>query len=212
MKSNNLTETYFFDFSSKNVETLLTSSAHLSGKKRVIELYFLVRDSIRYNPFAIAFEPSNLKASHVVKSEEGHCIHKATLLIALYRAIGVPARLGLARVRNHMGTSKFEKVLGTDVLNPHGFVEVFLSEKWVKCTPAFNKSLCEKLGVEPLNFNGEDDSVFQAFDRSEDGFMQYLEDHGTFSDVPVEFLAQVMQQEYPHLFDESGQFKEGLFR
>lgn len=210
--SDHLVETFFFDFTSEEVKHWLKTSAEHSTKERVVHLYYAVRDDIRYNPFAISFDAANLKASFVVKAQEGHCIHKATLMIALCRSIGVPARLGLARVRNHMGTSNLEKLLNTDVLNPHGYVEVFLEEKWVKCTPAFNKTLCEKLGVLPLEFNGEDDSVFQAFDRSENGFMQYLEMHGTFSDVPVDFLETVMQKEYPHLFDENGQFKEALFR
>jgi transglutaminase-like putative cysteine protease len=207
-----LTSSAFFDFETPVVQQFLRSSKAKSTEELMLKLYLRVRDEIKYDPFAISFDQNDLKASRVIEQGYGHCIHKSVLLIAAARAIGVPAKLGLARVRNHMGTSRLEKILQTDVLNPHGYVELFMHGKWVKCTPAFNKQLCERLGVQPLEFDGHSDSVFQQFDRQEKGFMEYLQDHGQFNHVPIAFLKEQMQLDYPHLFDEEGAFLNELLR
>lgn len=180
--------------------------------EQMVNLYYAVRDGVWYDPFDIRFSEDALKSWRVLDKGRGHCIDKAVLTIACSRAVGVPARLGLARVKNHMGTARLERLLGTDVLSPHGYVEVHNGTRWVKCTPAFNQALCAKLGVLPLEFNGVDDSIFQAYDREEGGFMTYLEDFGHFETLPVDVLRRCMEREYPHLFDADGRFKEELLR
>lgn len=182
-----------------------------TNRAKAVELYYAVRDGIFYDPFDIRFEVEALHADRVLAKGRGHCVDKAVLYVTVCRGAGIPARLGLARVRNHMGTARLETILQSDVLSPHGYAEVYLNERWVKCTPAFNKELCERLGVAPLEFDGVNDSLFQAYDREEGGYMSYLEDFGTFSDLPVGFLESTMQKEYPHLFDENGRFREELF-
>ncbi len=186
---------------------------HANGntdREKAVSLYYAVRDGIYYDPFDIRFEVSALQADKILAKKRGHCVDKAVLYITACRGANIPARLGLARVRNHMGTARLEAVLKTDVLSPHGYVEVFIDGRWVKCTPAFNKELCARLGVPPLEFDGIHDSLFQAYDRDEGGFMSYLEDFGTFSDLPVGFLQTAMKKEYPHLFDADGRFREEL--
>lgn len=207
-----ITSSRFFDFEEEQIQTFIGTVNSQSRETMMLDLYLRVRDEVKYDPFAISFHEDDLKASKVIGQGFGHCVHKAVLLIAVARAIGVPARLGLAKVRNHMGTSRLEKILRTNILNPHGYVELFLHEKWVKCTPAFNKQLCERLGVLPLEFDGHHDSVFQQFDREDNGFMEYLEDHGQFADVPVAFLREQMQMDYPHLFNAEGRFMSELVR
>ncbi len=210
--NNYITSTRFFDFEEEQIQTFIGAVNAQSRETRMLDLYLHVRDEIKYDPFAISFDEDDLKASKVIEQGYGHCVHKAVLLITVARAIGVPARLGLAKVRNHMGTSRLEKILRTNVLNPHGYVELFLHDKWVKCTPAFNQQLCERLGVQPLEFDGHHDSVFQQFDREDYGFMEYVEDHGQFADVPVAFLREQMQMDYPHLFNIEGRFMSELLR
>lgn len=203
-----LNSTHLIDFHHSVVEAF-RKSLNLDGKsdkEKVLAIYYAVRDGIRYNPFDIRFEAEALKADQVLQKRHGHCVDKALLFVTLCRAEGIPARIGLAKVQNHMGTAKLEEKLGTNVLAPHGYAEVYLNDKWLKCTPAFNKELCQRLGVEPLDFDGEHNSIFQAYDRAGANFMQYLEDYGTFADLPVGFIKEVMEKTYPHLFDESGQF------
>lgn len=195
--------TYFIDSENSLIQEYLDDLLQHTPKdpkNEAVAIYLAVRDDIYYDPFNIRTSPESLRASEVYKAGRGHCIDKSLLYIALCRAKGIPARLGLAKVRNHMGTSKLEEIIKSDILVPHGYAEVFLSGRWVKCTPAFNQQLCEKLGVPALAFDGENDSVFQAYDRGEGGFMEYLEDYGCFDDLPLGFVIELLYKNYPHLF------------
>jgi len=169
--------------------------------------YRFVRDSIRYDPYAIELEAESLSASRTLKRHSGHCIHKSVLFVAGLRALGVPARLGLARVRNHLATEKLERRLGTDVLVPHGYAAHWNGQRWVKSTPVFNRELCERLGARPLAWSAEEDRVFQPTDANGSQFMEYLEDYGLFAEVPMDFLKARLQAEYPHCFTASGQWR-----
>tara|TARA_Y100000815_G_C13094060_1_gene406775 strand:+ start:119 stop:532 length:414 start_codon:yes stop_codon:yes gene_type:complete len=115
------------------------------------------------------------------------------------RALGIPSRLGLADVRNHLSSPQLLAFLRSDVFVMHGYIELWLNERWVKATPAFNKALCERMGVGVLEFDGEQDSVFQPFDEQGRAHMEYLNDHGTFADVPVDFIVAQVAAAYPHL-------------
>ena len=89
-------------------------------------------------------------------------------------------------------------------------VDVFLNGKWVKATPAFNKELCKLVGVEPLEFDGSNDSIFQEYNSEGSDFMEYLEDYGSFEDVPLEFIEQNMKDNYPklaELLDQKGSLR-----
>ena len=170
--------------------------------ERAVIIYYAVRDGFNYNPYDIDLRGEAMKASSLLKRNYGYCVEKACLLAACARVAGIPSRLGFAKVRNHIGTEKLEEILKTNVLVFHGFTELFLEGKWVKATPAFNKSLCEKLKVESLDFNGTADSVFQPYNKEGGQFMEYLHDYGTFDDVPYELFISELKKHYPHLFTE----------
>ncbi|MGB1031957.1 MAG: transglutaminase-like domain-containing protein [Flavobacteriales bacterium] len=179
---------------------------------QIVALYQAVRDEFFYDPFGINVTPSEQQASKLVAQGKGHCIDKALFFIACARALKIPARLGLAKVKNHIGTAKFEQIIQSNVLVPHGYAEVFVNEQWLKCTPAFNKSLCQKLGVEALEFDGVNDSVFQAYTSNGVAFMEYIEDYGTFSHFPLDFIIELLQEHYPHLFQEDGTLDHEKFK
>jgi hypothetical protein len=40
--------------------------------------------------------------------------------------------------------------------------------------------------VIPLEFNGREDSVFHPYSAEKKQFMEYVDDHGTFADIPVD--------------------------
>jgi len=92
----------------------------------------------------------------------------------------------------------------TDVFAFHGYTDIYLEGKWVKATPAFNREMCEKFNVLPLEFNGLEDSVFHRFDGEGQKHMEYLKDHGSFADFPPEGLVAAYQEHYPHFFDGVG--------
>jgi len=173
--------------------------------EQAVNLYYAVRDDFFYNPFHVDLSDEGLKSSAVLKRGSGYCVEKAGLLAACARVLGIPSRIGLADVRNHIGAERLRQLLRSDVFVCHGFTELFLNGRWVKATPAFNKKLCDKLGVASLEFNGLEDSIFQEYDQHETGerkFMEYLHDHGTFSDIPKELMMAVLKKNYPHLFEE----------
>lgn len=168
-------------------------------KEAAIALFYAVRERLRYNPWRVRTAPGDFVASTVLlrdPAEGAHCIDKANLLAAAARAIGVPSRLHFADVRNHIGTARLEALLGTDLLVFHGYTELFLDGRWVAATPAFNAGLCEKLGVAPLDFDGEHDAVFQEYDAGARRFMEYVTDHGVFVDVPVDRMVAAWQHHY----------------
>lgn len=152
-----------------------------------VALYYAIRDGFRYTPWEVSLEPEAYRASAVVGrtfKRGGHCIDKALLLAACARAVGIPSRLHFANVRNHIGTAKLEEMLGTDLLVFHGYAELFLEGRWVAATPAFDKTLCRFLNVPPLDWDGREDAIFQAFTADGARFMEYVHDYGTFVDVP----------------------------
>jgi transglutaminase-like putative cysteine protease len=182
-----------------------------SEKDQVIALYYAIRDGFKYSPYHIVLKPYALKASHLLTKDYGHCIEKSNLFVACVRSLGIPSRLAYGNVRNHLATSALEETLKTDVLVFHGYAEILLNNKWVKATPVFNAALCDKLGVEPLAFDGEHDAVFQESDKKGNPFMEYTEDHGTFTDVPFEAITLAMKAHYPHFFETKTQNPKFIF-
>ena len=126
--------------------------------------------------------------------DSDHC--KASLLCALGRACNIPSRVGFADVKNHLATRQLLDFLGSDLFVYHGYVEFFLGNKWVKATPAFNRELCERHHVAPLEFNGLDDSLFQPYNLEQELFMEYVADHGTYADIPVDLIVAAWKSAY----------------
>ncbi len=169
--------------------------------QKVIALYNEVRDGFKYNPYHVILKPYAMKASFLLSKDYGYCVEKSNLFAACVRSVGIPARLGYSNVRNHLGTASIEEFLKTDLMVFHGFAEVFLNNKWVKATPVFNTELCHKYGVDTLEFDGRHDAIFQETDKEGNLFMEYVENHGTFADVPLKRFEEEMRKHYPHLFD-----------
>jgi transglutaminase-like putative cysteine protease len=127
----------------------------------------------------------------VLKRGRSFCIPKASLLCALGRACGIQSRVGFADVRNHLATRQLIDFMGSDLFVYHGFVEFFLEGKWVKATPAFNNDLCKRHHVPPLEFNGHEDSIFQAYNLKNQKFMEYITFHEVLVDIPVDQIVSV---------------------
>ena len=198
-----LEPTEFLDFDDRDVHEFArrNSDKNKTAKENAVSLYYAVRDGFTYNPYTLDLRRTGLRASNLVRRKIGYCIEKAILLAACARSVNVPSRLSFYNVKNHIATERIEKILGTNVLVFHGAAELFLDGKWLKTTPAFNKKLCEKLNVAPLEFDGTKDSIFQQFDESGAVFMDYLHEYGDFADFPYELALSEMQRHYPHIFE-----------
>lgn len=194
-----LEETFYLDYHSPEIKELVKEfdSADLSEKEKAIGLYLKVRDGWRYNPYYLSFKKESYKSSIIANKKDGHCLEKSILYISGLRALKIPARIHLAKVKNHIGVERLVEKIGTNELSPHGMVDVFLEGKWLKASPAFNKELCEKLNVAVLDFDGENDSMFQEFSSDGIQFMDYLEDYGSFDDVPTDFIFKNLKENYP---------------
>jgi len=169
---------------------------NLSNTEKAIKLYYYIRDDIRYDPYLPFDKEEYFRSSNVIKTKKGFCIHKAGLLCAALRVVGIPARVGFAKVKNHIATKQLLEHLGSNIVTPHGYTEIWLNEKWVKATPAFNKELCKYFKVEPLDFDGYNDSIMQSFNSEKKEFMEYLSYYGEFSDIDVNFVVSAMEETY----------------
>ncbi|EAR15048.1 transglutaminase-like domain-containing protein [Robiginitalea biformata] len=198
-----LAPTYFFDYTSQPIRELVAEfrEGSRSEKEMAVGLYTRVRDNWKYDPYRISLEKADFRASRIAGQASGNCVEKSILLIAGLRALGIPARLHLGKVKNHLAAERLKEKFGSDELTPHGMVNACIDGKWLKMSPAFNRELCEKFDVEPLEFDGENDSYLQAFDSEGRLFMEYLEDYGHFEDVPLDFMINNLKAHYPHIFD-----------
>jgi transglutaminase-like putative cysteine protease len=163
---------------------------------RAVKLFLAVRDGIRYDPYTPFYLPEHYRASNVLKKGHSFCVPKASLLCAAGRASGIPTRVGFATVRNHLATKQLLEFMGSDLFVYHGFVEFYLEERWVKATPAFNAELCHRHRVPPLEFDGRHDALFQAYNNENQRFMEYVEDLGTYEDIPVDAIVRGFERVY----------------
>lgn len=180
------------------------------SRTAALRLYSAVRDGVIYDPYVSLADPTNYRASSVLAISRGFCIGKSALLAASARAIGVPARVGFADVRNHLTSRRLYEITKTDVFTWHSYTELYLSERWVKATPAFDRALCDRVGLKPLEFDGEIDSLFQPFDPAGRRHMEYLKDRGPFADVPFDAIQADFHESYPGLMNGKG--LDGDFR
>src|ERR671924_2045060 len=178
---------------------------------RAIKLYYAVRDEILYDPYYAGTEQLYFRASDCLRAKRGFCIPKAALLAAAGRAIGIPARVAYADVRNHLSTKKLLELMGGDLFIWHSFTELYLEGRWVKATPAFNLSLCQKFAVHPLEFDGRHDSLFHEFDRGGRRHMEYVRERGNYPDVPYGAIITDFNKTYPRWMTLVSEGKRGNF-
>ncbi|HLV42429.1 MAG TPA: transglutaminase-like domain-containing protein [Brumimicrobium sp.] len=183
------------------LELIADIDSSLSKKEQAIALYYKVRDGFVYNPYHLDLRPEGLKSSVIMQKSRAWCVEKSIVMATGLRALGIPSRLGYGIVVNHIGVEKLTQMLRREEIVFHGYVSAYLEGKWVKSTPAFDPLVCQLSGVDPLEWDGENDALFQEF---QDGkkFMEYTHFYGDFEDVPVQLMNDEMEKYYPHLFEE----------
>ena len=107
----------------------------------------------------------NKKASQTLYEREGTCTNKSNLLVALLRAINIPAGYGLLKVdgHNYWGPAT-PSILGKHVgkISNHIYSTVFLDD-WFVVDPSDDAGLCQNIGyINPtatlLNWDGKSDA------------------------------------------------------
>jgi transglutaminase-like putative cysteine protease len=192
--------TPFFDLEHPAVRSFVDDAigGERDERERAVRLFYAVRDRIRYDPYRISMEDRAYQASSVIEAGYGWCVPKAGLLAACARVAGIPSAVGLADVVNHLNTDKLrERMGGVDVFYDHGYAALFVEGRWLKLVPAFNIELCERFGVRPTEFDGRHDALYQEHDAQGRLHMQYLADHGTWSDMPLQQVRDDFARHYP---------------
>jgi len=195
-----LESTRFFDWENGALRehARRTIGEETSPTGKAVRLFYSVRDGLRYDPFAMQLVPENFIASHTLAAKAAFCIPKAILLVALARAVGIPAAIGMADVVNHLNTNKLrERMGGKDLFIYHGYAVLYLDGQWVKAAPAFNIELCRRFGVLPTEFDGRSDAIFQEYDAYNRRHMEYVNDRGCWSEFPFDLLVKDFRAFYP---------------
>ena len=194
----------FVESDSLEVQGFVTSALRnlpvdATNRDKAVRLFEAVRDDIRYDPYCFALDEDSYRASRIAGAEAAFCVPKAILLAACLRAVGIPAALGFADVRNHLNTPKLQELMGTDLFIYHGYVQLWLGNEAYKVTPAFNMELCERFGVKPLVFDGYHDALFHEFDEQDHRHMEYVNDRGLYFDAPMSEFLVAFKETYPKL-------------
>ena len=182
-------------------ERVCREAGATSDRDRAVALFLAVRDGIRYDPYAVSGDPAWYRASSIMHEPAAYCIPKAVLLSATCRAVGIPARLGFADVRNHLQSAKLRERMGTDVFAFHGYSELWLAGRWLKVSSAFNRDLCDRFGTQVLEFDGETDALMHAFDRAGNRHMEYVRDRGSYADLPFDEIMAGFAEVYGQMDD-----------
>lgn len=195
-----LEPTYFLDHDHPDVRAFAGSAGEGSPRERAVRLYYRVRDGIRYEIYGADLSPEGLRASRVLRSGAGMCAHKSVLYAAALRALGIPSRLVLVDVRNHLASDRLKRLVGGEVFHYHCLTSVHLEGRWVKATPVFNRILCRLYGMAPLEFDGLTDSLHHPYDEQGRRHMEVVRNRGVHSDLPYRMLIEGLRAEHPGIF------------
>lgn len=196
-----LSPTWFLDCDSEAVSAFADQAVGSTEDTiKVAEaLFYAVRDGFRYDPYQVSREPASYRASAITATTSNWCVPKSVLLATSARARGIPARLGFADVLNHLTSAKLSESMGTDLFAWHGYAELWLNEKWVKLSTAFNIELCERFGVAALEFDPIDGALMHPYDTSGRRHMEYVRERGSYDDLPLEAMFETFDEVYPNV-------------
>ena len=209
-----LETTEFLDYDHPAVQEFATDTigSRTDPADKAVALFYAVRDGWWYDPYSSEEGRDAFRASRIVASDRSWCVPKSVLLSAAARAVGIPARLGFADVRNHLQSEKLRESMGSDLFVFHGFSEFLLDGRWVKASAAFNLEMCERFGTQPLEFDGRSDALLHEFDRSGNRHMEYVRQRGSYDDLPYEEIQATFAEVYGDpLGDDNGDtaFEQG---
>lgn len=169
--------------------------------ERLINFYYIVRDKINYQIFDIDVSSTGLKASSVITSNKGFCLHKSIVFITAARKLKFPARLKAVHVRNHLASPDIIRLMEGEVFL-HWYAEVKINDIWIKATPVFSKLFCQLYGVPPLEFDGKNDSIHQMYNQNKSSSLIFLEKPVTVEPESAEELINKVKMSHPNFLNE----------
>ncbi len=127
-----LKETRMLNFSHPEITSLIDRKGwkHMDETEKTKQIYYFCKDEI---PFGYNADSDDMPASSVLKEGIGHCNSKATLLMALLRAVGVPCRIHGFTIfkelqKGAMGMIPYA-LAPAEIL--HSWVEVYVNGQWI---------------------------------------------------------------------------------
>lgn len=200
-----LQPTEFLDFNKKSVKSKAfeITEGLKTEKEKAIALFYWVRDEITYNMSAFYMIKSNFKASVTLRRGYGFCVSKAVLLSSFARAVGIPAQVHLADIRNNKVPQETIDLLGTNIFYFHGYSEIYLDKKWIKATPVFDKVTASRAGFLPLvEFDGINNGILSQYDPEGNLFVEYVKDRGVYVELPYDEMDRIIRKQYyKHVFE-----------
>lgn len=159
-------------------------------------LFRYARDRVAYSPYVPAFRLADYRASGTLERGGGYCVQKAVVLATLARAARIPARLEFVDLRNHQAPAHLVALLGTDLFVYHCYGSLWLGERWLRATPAFDRDICETHDLPLVEFDGRSDAILPERDARGRRFAEYVKRHGVYGDVPLDPLLARWREVY----------------
>ena len=167
---------------------------------KIVRLYYAVRDDFRYDPRLFLLSREHFCGRQLLKEGSGFCMPKALLLSTLARTQGIPSGMGFAYVVNHLLPDTERDAEGARRPIFHGYSVLHVDGRWLKASPAFNLSMCEKFDTRPLEFDGRSHALFHEYDNRNRRHMEYVEDFGAVAEFPYDLVYfGVFAEQYPDL-------------
>ena len=131
MRQNLTVETDILDYSHRNIQKLVKARKWLSLENydRIGAVYDFGRNEIKfgYN------RKDEIRASEVLADGYGQCNTKTTLLMALFRAVGISCRLHGFTIKKQLQSGVvppiIEPIVPANIL--HSWVEIYYAGRWV---------------------------------------------------------------------------------
>lgn len=196
--SSSLSPTFYIDCDHPEIRKAVQSIT--TGCRDQVEaiqkIFLFVRDQIPYNMYAVTGNKDYYKASKILELGTGFCVQKAILFTALGRAAGIPGRLVLVAIRNHLTPPDVIPLLGGDVFFPHAYSQFFIEGRWINVAATYDKPLCERIGAAVPEFDGRSDTLLPKTDLAGRQFIEYIANYGTFDDLPWDFIRDKLPEYY----------------
>jgi len=197
-----LAATRYFDCDDPTVRAYATdvvgdATTHV---EKAVRLYYAVRDEFRYDPRHFLLTKQQFCCRQILRDKRGFCMPKAVLLSTLARTQGIASGIGFAEVVNHLMPASMLDSLGQNQPIFHGYSVLYIDGKWLKASPAFNLTMCQKLDTRPLEFDGKSHALFHEYDNKSRRHMEYIQDYGAVADFPYEQVYfDVFGKKYPDI-------------
>lgn len=138
-----LQETKYCDYNNLAIQALVNEfkGKYTNQRDLAVALFYFVRDNVLYRVGLW-----NRKASETLAEKSGTCTNSTNLLVALLRAVDIPAGYGVMRVngQEYFGPVMLETFRNKVSKNSvHIYCYVYLNDKWIRCDPSDDKELSE---------------------------------------------------------------------